>query len=245
MSQSSEENQEVLQDGEETMSLVSHLQEFRRRLIICIAALFIASSVSYIYAEELIKIISRPVGMLYFMNPAEVFFTYLKISVFAGFLISLPVLVYQLWEFVVPAFTQSERRLALFLTPAFVFLFYSGIVFSYMFVLPAGVRFFLGFATDSLQPMFSLGSYLSFVISFIFPFGIVFEMPLCLVVLAKMGFVDSVFLRRKRKICILLSFVFAAVISPTPDIFSQTMIAVPMLLLYEISIILIRYILKK
>jgi sec-independent protein translocase protein TatC len=245
MSSSSEEEKDLIDADKGEMSVVDHLQEFRRRIIICIAALLITSSVSYYYAEELVDMISSPVGMLYFMNPAEVFFTYLKISFFAGFLISLPILVYQLWGFIAPAFTNSERRLALILTPSFVLLFYAGIAFSYHFVLPAGVRFFLGFATNTLQPMFSLESYLSFVISFVLPFGFVFELPLCLLILAKMGFVSSAFLRRKRKIVLVLAFVLAAVISPTPDVVSQTMIAVPVLLLYEASIVLIKYILRK
>ena len=227
------------------MTMIGHLEEFRRRIIVCLVVLAITSSASYYYAEELIALISAPVGMLYFMNPAEVFFTYLKISFFAGFLISLPVLVYEIWMFIAPAMTLSERKLALVLTPSFVLLFYAGITFSYYFVLPAGVKFFLGFATDSLQPMFSLGSYLSFVISFVLPFGVVFELPLCLLILAKLGFVSSAFLKKKRKIVLVLSFVLAAVISPTPDIFSQTMIAVPVILLYEVSITLIKFFIRK
>ena len=240
------ENDEVTAAGQTgEMSLIGHLSEFRRRIIVCIVALLITSTASYYYAEDLVALIAAPVGMLYFLNPAEVFFTYLKISFFAGFLISLPILVYQVWMFIAPALTSSERKLALILTPSFVVLFYGGLLFSYFFVLPAGVRFFLGFATDSLQPMFSLGSYLSFVISFVLPFGVVFELPLCLLVLAKMGIVTSSFLKKKRKVVLVLAFVLAAVVSPTPDIFSQTMIAIPVVLLYEASIILIKFFIRK
>lgn len=245
MNSSSEHEEPTVPANDGEMSLVDHLQEFRRRIIVCLAALLITSTASYYYAEELVNLIAAPAGMLYFMNPAEVFFTYLKISFFAGFLVSLPILVYELWGFIAPALTMSERKLAFVLTPAFVLLFYAGLIFSYYFVLPAGIRFFLGFATDSLQPMFSLGSYLSFVISFVLPFGIVFELPLCLLILAKMGFVNAAFLKKKRKIVLVMSFVLAAVISPTPDVFSQTMIAVPVILLYEVSIILIRLFIRK
>lgn len=245
MSPASQNEEATVQDKNGEMSLVDHLQEFRRRIIICLVSLAITSCASYYYAEELVNMIAAPAGMLYFMNPAEVFFTYLKISFFAGFLISLPILVYQLWGFIAPALTISEKKLALILTPSFVLLFYAGLFFSYTFVLPAGIRFFLGFATDSLQPMFSLGSYLTFVISFVLPFGVVFELPLCLLVLAKLGFVSSAFLRKKRKIVLVMAFVLAAVISPTPDVFSQTMIAVPVILLYEVSIVLIKFFIRK
>lgn len=227
------------------MSLVDHLQELRRRIIICLIAVAITSTVSYFYAENLVKIIAAPAGKLYFMNPAEVFFTYLKVSFFAGFLAALPVVLYQIWAFTVPALTKTEKTLSFILIPSSVVLFFAGVLFSYFFVLPAGIQFFLGFATESLQPLFSLGEYLSFVISFLLPFGFIFELPLFILVLAKMGVISSAFLRRKRKVVLVLAFVVGAVISPTPDVFSQTMIAVPMILLYEVSILMVRYVLRK
>ncbi|VBB04950.1 sec-independent periplasmic protein translocase tatc [Lucifera butyrica] len=227
------------------MSLVDHLQELRRRIIICLIAVTLTSTVSYFCAENLVKIIAAPAGKLYFINPAEVFFTYLKVSFFTGFLAALPVVLYQLWAFVVPALTKTERSLSFLLTPSSVVLFFVGILFSYFFVLPAGIRFFLSFATESLQPMFSLGEYLSFVISFLLPFGFIFELPLFILVLAKMGIINSAFLSRKRKVVLVLAFVVGAFISPTPDVFSQTMIAVPMILLYEISILMVKYLLRK
>jgi sec-independent protein translocase protein TatC len=241
----SEQEKKDIAAAQGEMSLVDHLQEFRRRIIICIVVLLITSTASYMYVEDIVSLISAPVGKLYFMNPAEVFFSYLKVAFFAGFLESLPVILYQLWAFILPALTSSEKKLSFILVPSSVLLFFVGVLFSYFFVLPAGIKFFLGFATDTLLPMFSLEAYLSFVISFLLPFGIIFELPLCLLVLAKLGFVSSVFLKRKRKIILVLSFVIAAVISPTPDVFSQTMIAIPIILLYEASIVLVKYIIKK
>ncbi|CUH93967.1 putative membrane protein [Propionispora sp. 2/2-37] len=227
------------------MSLVDHLQELRRRIIVCLIAVAITSTASYFYAENLVKIIAAPAGKLYFMNPAEVFFTYLKVSFFSGFLVALPVILYQIWAFIVPALTRTERALSFVLIPSSVVLFFIGVFFSYFFVLPAGIQFFLGFATESLQPMLSLGEYLSFVISFLLPFGFIFELPLFILVLAKMGVISSDFLRGKRKVVLVLAFVVGAIISPTPDVFSQTMIAVPMILLYEISILMVKYVLRK
>ncbi|MBP2664004.1 MAG: tatC [Firmicutes bacterium] len=230
---------------ERAMSLLDHLEELRRRLIVVIAAIAIGSTLCYFYAAEISAFITAPAGKLYYMNPSEAFFTYLKVSFFAGFLLALPIVMYQLWAFIVPAMTNKERTAGVFLVPSSIILFLVGLFFSYYFVLPAGIKFFMGFATDNLQPMFSIGQYLSFVISFLVPFGFIFELPLFIFVMARLGIIDSKFLVAKRKMVLFLSFVIGAFISPTPDVFSQTMVAVPMILLYEISIIIVKYILRK
>jgi len=239
------ETEQVEQASSGEMSLVDHLQELRKRLIVCVAVVMAASVACYFYAVELVHIITAPAGKLYYMNPAEAFFTYLKVSVFAGFLLSLPVVFYQVWAFVVPALTRQERTASLLLVPASLALFFIGLAFSYFLVLPAAINFFIGFSTPDLQPMFSIGQYLSFVISFMLPFGFVFELPLFILVAAKLGVIGSNFLAAKRKMVIVLSFVVGAVISPTPDIFSQTMIAVPLMVLYEVSIFIVRHVLKR
>lgn len=227
------------------MSLVEHLQELRRRLIIVIIAVAVGSLVSYFYAAELVQYITAPAGKLYYMSPAEAFFTYLRVSFFAGFLLALPIVLYQVWAFIVPALTTKEHRASLILVPSSVFLFFIGLAFSYILVLPAGLKFFMGFATENLQPLLSLGEYLSFVISFLLPFGFIFELPLFIVVMAKFGLITSNFLSAKRKHVLVLSFVIGALISPTPDVFSQTMVAVPVIVLYEFSVLIVKYILKK
>ena len=139
----------------------------------------------------------------------------------------------------------AEVFFVFWLIPTAVLLFYAGLAFSYYAVFPAAVLFFMGFATASLQPMFSLSSYLSFFIAFMLPFGVVFELPLVLFFLAKMGLITSAFLKSKRRVLIVVAFIFAAVVSPTTDIFTQVMIAVPMIVLYEASILLVRFILRK
>ncbi|CQR72454.1 Sec-independent protein translocase protein TatC [Sporomusa ovata DSM 2662] len=230
---------------ERAMSLLDHLEELRRRLIVVIAAIVIGSTFCYFYAPEITAFITAPAGKLYYMNPSEAFFTYLKVSFFAGFLLALPIVMYQLWAFIVPAMTNKERTASLLLVPSSIVLFFVGLFFSYYFVLPAGIKFFMGFATENLQPMFSIGQYLSFVISFLVPFGFIFELPLLIFVMARLGIIGSGFLVAKRKMVLFLSFVIGAFISPTPDVFSQTMVAVPMILLYEISILIVKYILRK
>lgn len=233
------------ENAESEMSLVDHLQELRKRLIVSIIAIAVGSTAAYFYSAEIVNYIIAPAGKLYYMNPAEAFFTYLKVSVVAGFLLALPVVLYQVWAFVVPALTNKERFASLLLVPSSVILFFLGLAFSYYLALPAGLKFFMGFASENLQPMISLGQYLSFVISFVLPFGFVFELPLFIIVLAKLGLIGSQFLSSKRKHILVLSFVVGAVISPTPDIFSQSMVAVPIIVMYELSNLIVKYILKK
>ncbi len=236
-------DERAAQEGE--MPLSDHLQEFRKRLIICLIAVAAASAGAYYFVDDIIAVVSAPAGRLYFLNPTEVFFTYIQVAVFAGVLAALPVICYELWSFIRPALLPGERAAVFWLIPAAVILFYAGLAFSYYAVLPAAVHFFMGFASDSLQPMFSLNAYLSFFIAFMLPFGAVFELPLLLFFLAKIGVISSNFLREKRRILIVAAFLFAAVVSPTTDVFTQVMIAVPMILLYEISIFLVRVILRK
>ena len=241
--QAGQQAPEERRDG--SMSIIAHLEELRKRLIYSIAAVAVGSGVAYFYIDEIMRCLTAPAGKLYYMQPAEAFFTYLKIAVFGGFLLALPVIFYEIWRFILPALTVRERKALLLIVPLSVVLFVVGIVFSFTLVLPAAIRFFIGFGTDNLEPLFSLGKYLDFVLAFILPFGCIFELPLIIVVLAKLGFVGSAFLWKQQRIVVFLSFVIGAVISPTPDVFSQTMIAVPMILLYEISYVIVRFVLRK
>jgi sec-independent protein translocase protein TatC len=227
------------------MSLIDHLQELRQRLIKIIISVAIAASGSYFFAADLVGLITKPVGTLYYMHPAEAFFTYMKVAFFVGFLLTLPITIYQAWAFALPALKTDEKKAVAFLVPASVLLFAMGLTFSYFLALPAGITFMLGFSNDNLQPLFSIGDYVSFVISFLLPFGFVFELPLIILVAAKFGLVGSAFLCAKRKSVFVLAFVLGAVLSPTPDVFSQTLVAVPLIILYELSYLIVRYILKR
>ena len=232
-------------DVQTEQPLRDHLQEFRKRLIICLVVVAIAALACYNYVDDIIALLSGPAGKLYFMNPSEVFFTYMEIALYAGILFTLPVLLYEVWAFVAPALWPEERRAVLVILPTAVILFYVGLVFAYYLVIPAAVTFFMGFATQTLQPMFSLESYLSFILALTLPFGFIFELPLIVVFLAKIGLVTGVFLKGKRKILIVIAFIFAAVVSPTTDIFTQTMIAVPLIVLYEISLFIVCKVMHK
>ena len=209
------------------------------------AALIAGTLVAYFYVDELMSFVTTPAGKLYFMAPAEGFFAYLKLAVFAGFLLALPVILWQLWLFVAPALTQKEKKWALIMVPGSTILFFTGVAFAYLFVWPSAVKFFLGFGSENLQPMLSLGQYLSFLISFILPFGVIFNLPLALLVLAKIGIISSKFLAKQRRVMIVVAFIIGGIITPTPDVFSQTMIAIPILVLYEASIWAVRILLGK
>ena len=224
-----------------SMSIIAHLTELRKRLIRSLIAIGIGSCIAYYFIEDIMHLLTGPAGKLYYMQPAEAFFTYIKVAIFVGFLIALPVVLYQIWRFVLPALIGMERYLLSVIVPVSLILFIAGIAFSFFFVLPAAVKFLVGFSTQELQPMFSIKQYFDFVIAFLLPFGFIFELPLAIILLAKVGIVSSKFLAKQQRIVIFLTFVIGAVISPTPDIFSQCMIAIPMILLYEISYVIVRF----
>ncbi len=238
------ETEAKLMEEASSMSVVDHLSELRMRLVVAIVAIIICTLGAYYYVEDILQILVAPAGKLYYTKPTEAFFTYMKISIVAGCIISSPIWFYQIWAFIVPALSKGEKKVTFMVVPTAVTLFVVGVLFSYYLVLPMAIQFFIGFGTDELQPLFSIGQYIDFVIAFVLPFGITFELPLILIALGVMGILSSNRLRQYRKIFILVAFVVGAAISPTPDMLSQTMIAGPMILLYEISYGVLRYIVK-
>ena len=238
------ETEQKLMDEVGSMSLIDHLGELRGRIIVALVAMIIGTVVSYYYVDDIIQILIAPAGKLYYTKPTEAFFTYMKISIISGLIVSSPVWFYQIWAFIIPALSKGEKKVTFLIVPSAISLFIIGVLFSYYLVLPTAIEFFIGFGTDGLQPLFSIGQYIDFVVGFIIPFGITFELPLIIVALGALGILSSQRVRKFRKIFILLAFIVGGVISPTPDMLSQTMIAGPMVLLYEISHGILRYILK-
>lgn len=228
-----------------TMTLTGHLTELRRRLIVCIIATVLGMAVSNYFLDEIMAILTAPAGTLYFIKPAEAFFIYFKICLTAGAILSSPVLFYEFWAFLVPAFTHHEKRVLALIVPVSLCLFLGGVLFAFTIVLPQGLRFFMSFSTTSIQPMITMESYLDFVLMLILPFGVMFNLPLLLLILAKADLITSSMLRKKRRFIIFFAFVAAAVITPTTDIVTQTMLAAPIILLYELSRLIIQYVLKK
>lgn len=234
--------EETQDDG--TMSLTAHLEELRARIIKSLAAIVAGSCVSYFFLDEITKFLTAPVGKLYYMQPGEAFFSYLKIDIVAGFLIALPIIFFHVWRFFLPALTKDERAVLGILVPASVILFFAGLAFAFFLILPIALKFFMGFNTEDLQSMFSFRQYLDFVVTFMLPFGFVFELPLIVIVLAQLGMLTSAFLGKYRRIIFFVSFVVGALITP-PDVISQISIAVPIILLYEAGYLIVKYILRK
>jgi len=220
------------------MSLIGHLEELRRRLFICILTVIGCSIFSYFYSDKILAILKRPFPhSLVFIAPQEPFIITLKIAAFGGIIFALPMIIYQTWRFISSGLKAKEKKYLLLYTPFSLLLFLSGASFAYFLVIPIGLRFLLSFGGGSLEPMISISKYLSFITLMILAFGIVFELPLVLLLLAKIGIVTPQFLAKKRKLFIIAIFVLAAILTP-PDAFTQILLAVPLLILYEVSILL-------
>lgn len=235
-------NDEQLDDG--SMPLTSHLEELRSRIIKSLLAIVVGSCISYFFLDDITKFLTEPVGKLYYMQPGEAFFTYLKIDIVAGFLIALPIVFFHIWKFFLPALTKSERAALGILVPSSVILFFAGLAFSFFLIMPIALKFFMGFSTDDLQTMFSFQNYFDFVIMFALPFGFVFEMPLVIIVLGQLGVLTSEFLGKYRRIVFFLSFVIGALVT-TPDVITQIAVAIPVMMLYEVGYLVVKYILRK
>jgi len=228
-----------------------HLEELRSRLITSFVAVGIGFALSYGFKERIFDILTRPLiavmgsgDKLIFTGLPEAFFTYLKVSLLSGILLSAPVLFYQFWMFVAPGLYNKERRLLfpiIFLSSLF---FIGGAVFGYFIVFPLGFKFFLGFASETIQALPSMREYLSFSSKLLLAFGMAFELPIVLTFLARLGIVSVDFLKKNRKYAFLLFFVGAAILTP-PDVVTQILLAVPLMFLYELSIIGARFFGKK
>lgn len=239
------DNGRPLDNNDEAMTLTEHLGELRRRILHSLAALAAGTLVSSFYIDEIVAVLTAPATNLYYMRPAEAFFIYIKIALACGVLLAAPVLFYELWAFLVPALTGRERSALMLFVPSSVLLFWAGIAFAYFFEFPQGLHFFTTFAGGNIAPMLSIESYLDFFLMLVVPFGFIFNLPMVLIVLAQMGVVTSALLKRGRRYMVVASFILAAIITPTPDVVTQTLLAVPMILLYEGSRVFIKLVLRK
>ena len=224
------------------MPLTGHLQELRKRLIFSFLAIAAGTAVSFFFIRELMAFLTAPVGQLYFARPAEVLVFYCKAAVMAGFVLASPVVFFEFWRFVLPALTDKERTWTCVFVPLSVTLFLGGVCFSYFYVMPESLHFLMAFGGDDFKPLLSMENYLEFVLFMIFPFGVVCNMPLILIALAKAGLVHAASLQKGRKYVIFASFVLAAIITPTPDIMTQCFLAVPAIVLFELSLLVIKLI---
>jgi sec-independent protein translocase protein TatC len=232
------------------VSFLDHLDELRGRLIKCLVAVGLGTLVAFFFYDDILSLLAHPYELavpgseLVFFRPTEAFSLAMRLSLFGGVILASPVILYQIWRFVAPALTPREKRWAIPITIVFVLLFLAGIVVGY-FALERGLGFLLGFGSGSLEPVIGADYYLSFAMRFILAFGISFEFPVFIFAAASFGAVSSRQLRSVRRWAVLIIVVFAAVITPSGDPLTLMLLAVPMYVLYEVSILAVRFLLKK
>ncbi len=233
----------MTQTGDETkLPLTEHLEELRTRFIRILIALGVGFVICFLFKERIFGLIVYPLkgimpegSSMIFTSLPEAFFTYLKVSLVASIFLTSPYILYQIWKFVAPGLYSSEKRYMIPFVILSTFFFVGGSMFAYFLVFPLGFAFFLAFATDFITPMLTMREYLSFSMKLLLAFGVMFELPIFMFFSAKIGLVNYDVLRKKRKYAILIIFVIAATLTP-PDIVTQTMMAVPLVILYEISL---------
>src|SRR4030043_2085730 len=245
------------------MPLTEHLSDLRKRIVISLASLFIGFVISFAYSEVLFRFLTIPLRYnisfslyspfisfvekniknnppLVFLAPTEAFWTHIKISMIAALILSLPVILSQLWKFMSPGLLHKEKKYVIPFVIITTTFFLIGAAYCFFLVLPFAMGFLLTYKTESMVPMLSVEKYVDFCLKFILAFGAIFELPIVIVFFTRMGFVSPKTLAKHRKYAILLAFVVAAILTPTPDVFNQTLMAVPMIVLYEVGILMSR-----
>lgn len=227
--------------------LLEHLIELRQRLLWAVAALVVAFAFSLFYADEIFAILVKPLtaafptgeGKLIYTKLYEAFFVEIKVAMFAAFFIAFPIISNQLWAFVAPGLYSNEKKAFLPFLVATPILFSAGASLAYFIVMPTAFRFFLGFEGEvaglSQEALPAMGDYLSLVMQFIFAFGICFQLPVLLLLLNRAGIVSRQQLKSMRRYMVVAAFALAAILTP-PDVVSQLMLGIPLIMLYEVSL---------
>ena len=247
-------------DNSEKSGFISHLVELRQRLINSFIFLFSFFVVCYFFSEEIYSFLVQPYAdavkddnvnrRLIFTALQETFLTYLRVSFFAALFVSSPIILIQIWKFIAPVLYKNEKEAILPYLIATPILFLFGGMLVYYLIMPLAIKFFLSFEASSINSALPIqleakvNEYLSLVMKLIFAFGLSFQLPVILSLLARVGFVDSVFLKERRKYVVVIIFVAAAILTP-PDPITQIGLAIPLLILYELSIFSVKIIEKR
>ncbi|MBI2304989.1 MAG: twin-arginine translocase subunit TatC [Chloroflexi bacterium] len=225
------------------LTVIEHLTELRDRLIRSAIAIAITTGGAFFFHERLFEILKRPAGErldLIYTEPLEMLSTIFKVTLYSGVAIALPFLFYEIMMFIAPALTPKEKRYVYLMLPGVAFFFLAGVSFAYFVALPPALGFLLSFGANIARPQIKVGSYVSTVSTLIFWSGIAFETPMVLYFLARIGLVSPKRMASFRRYAFLLAFALSAFITPTVDPINQSIVAVPIILLYELGILLAR-----
>jgi sec-independent protein translocase protein TatC len=241
----------AVQPDEARMTIGEHLEELRRRLIVGLVALAVAFLVCWLFKEELFRLVTGPhrvaMARLGVQGPesrlaqltyVEGFFSYCKVCLVASLVVGGPILLWQIWKFVSAGLYENERRHVTRWIPFSIVLFAAGVAFGYLLLIPTGLTYLAGVVPEGVERTFRLEPYLNLFLLLTFALGVIFQLPLFMLVLSRIGLFSPAGYRSKRKIFILLAFVGAAVATPGPDPVSQVLLAIPMIVLYEVGILL-------
>ena len=220
------------------LTLLGHLLELRHRLTMSAIVLVVAIGVSFIFAGQLFEIIKRPADNMQFVyiDVTEMMSIYMKVCLASGLVIAMPYMIYHFVMFVSPGLTSKEKKSVYLIVPWVGIMFIVGVVFGYLVLLPPALKFLLTFGSDIAVPQIRIENYVSVVVRLLLAIGLVFELPVLITFLARLGVVTSKWLANKRKWALLMAFVLAALITPTMDPINQSIVAAPLIILYEVSI---------
>ncbi len=229
------------------LTFLGHLGELRQRLIRCVIAVVIASIISFVFFKPIFYYLILPAGdiNLVYIEMTEMIGTIMKVCLTSGIILAMPYLTYQLLMFVSPALTRKEKRYVYLILPWIALMFVGGVAFGYFILIPPATRFLITFGSDIAVPQIKIGNYISIVSRLLLAIGLAFEMPVVTTFLARLGIITSKWLASKRKIAIISAFILAAIITPTFDPINQSLVAVPLIILYEMSIWLAKLVQRK
>ncbi len=221
------------------LTFFGHLEELRRRLLVSVGVVFAGTGVAYAYSEKILKFLIAPIAAemdrIYFFSPTEAFVVRIQAAFFTSLLVTSPFLISQIWFFVSPALYRNEKKILIPLILITSSLFLSGALFSFFLVVPAALKFLIGMQTEFLSPMISLTHYIGFLSGLSLAFGIAFNLPVFIIALVLLGLLNSKTLFQYQRHAIVLIFIAAAILTPGPDIASQVLLALPLIILFEIS----------
>jgi sec-independent protein translocase protein TatC len=224
------------------LTLLGHLEELRNRLLKCALMVLITTTLSFVFADQIFQFLTRPSAgyPLIYIDMTEMFSIYMQVCIIAGIALAMPYLLYQVIMFIFPALTVQEKKYILIVIPWIFLMFISGVVFCYFILIPPGLKFLFNFGTNIASPQIRIGSYITVITRLVLVSGIMFELPVVTTFLARLGLITSGWLASKRKFAFILAFIVGAVITPTGDPINQSLVAGPIVILYEMSIWLAR-----